>query len=258
MELSMIRGVLLDLSGVIYIGDHLIAGATEAVRRLQEAGMPVRFITNTTRSTRATILGNLFRMGLDLAPEALFTAPLAARAYVQRHGLNPLCVVHPGLAEDLPEATAEPHDAVLIGDAGDEFTYENMNRAFRLLLEGAPLLAMGNNRYFKETDGYSLDVGPFVAALEYAANTTATVLGKPAPQFFHEAVGELGCAPGEVVMVGDDVVSDVKGAIDAGLQAVLVRTGKYRPEDENQLDVTEARVVDDIAAAVRWILKDRD
>lgn len=254
----MIRGVLLDLSGVIYIGNELVDGAAEAVRRLHQADLPVRFITNTTRSTRAVILRKLARMGLDLDPEALFTAPLAARAYVQRHGLHPLCVVHPALAEDLPDTAGEAYDAVLVGDAGHEFTYENMNRAFRLLLEGAPLLAMGNNRYFKEADGYSLDVGPFVAALEYAADTKAVVLGKPAAAFFQAAVGELGCAPGEAVMVGDDVASDVKGAIDAGLKALLVRTGKYRPDDEQQLRGTGADVVDDLVAAVDWVVRARD
>lgn len=250
----MIRGVLLDLSGVIYVGDHLIEGAAAAVRQLEQAGLPVRFITNTTRSTRAAILRNLSRMGLELAPEEIFTAPLAARAYVERRGLHPLCVVHPNLTEDLPPNAGGTHNAVLIGDAGHEFTYENMNRAFRLLLEGAPLLAMGNNRYFKEADGYSLDVGPFVAALEYAAGIEATVLGKPAAEFFQEAVSTLGCAPAEAIMVGDDVVSDVKGALDAGLQAMLVRTGKYRPGDEAQLRGTAAGVVDDITVAVEEII----
>ncbi len=146
---------------------------------------------------------------------------------------------------------------MLVGDAGEGFTYENLNQAFRLLLSGAPLLAMGNNRYFKEDEGFSLDVGPFVTALEYAAGTQAKVLGKPAPEFFHAAAADLGCEVGDVVMVGDDVAADVVGGLAAGLQGVLVQTGKYRPGDEDQLESTNARVVPDIAAAIDWIIAQR-
>jgi ribonucleotide monophosphatase NagD (HAD superfamily) len=80
--------------------------------------------------------------------------------------------------------------------------------------------------------GLDLDVGPFTAALEFASGRPALVLGKPAAQVFTMAAARLGLAPGEVLMVGDDVVGDVQGALAAGLAGVLVRTGKYRAGDE--------------------------
>jgi HAD superfamily hydrolase (TIGR01458 family) len=133
-----------------------------------------------------------------------------------------------------------------------------MNRAFRSLLDGGPLLAMGDNRYFKEADGLSLDIGPFVAALEYATGNQAIILGKPAPAFFEGALLSLGCAADEVVMIGDDVLTDVEGALAAGLKGILVRTGKYRPGDEDQITHPGAMVVEDIQAAVDWILTQTD
>ena len=144
---------------------------------------------------------------------------------------------------------------MLLGDAGEDFSYANLNRAFRLLMDGAPLLAMGNNRYFRDEDGLSLDIGPFVAALEYACDRPATVLGKPSAAFFRAAVETLGIEPAAAVMVGDDVLADVEGAFAAGLRGLLVRTGKYRPGDEDRITRRGALVADDIASAAEWIVR---
>jgi len=251
----MIRGVLLDLSGVLYVGQERLPGALESVAELTAAGIPLRYITNTTRSPRAAILAKLTRMGFCIDPEELYTAPQAAFAHVGARGLRPLLILHPDLESDVGLSGSGPYDAVLVGDAGEAFTYGRLNAAFRLLMAGAPLYAMGDNRYFKEADGLSLDVGPFVAALEYASGAKATVLGKPAASFFHAAALSMGVAPEDVVMVGDDVLSDVQGALAAGMKGILVRTGKYQPGDEQRIELPGAVVVDDIGAAVRWLLE---
>lgn len=252
----MIRALLLDLSGVLYVGRQALPGARDAVTRLEAAGMPVRYVTNTTRTPRNTILQQLSDLGFAIRPEELLTAPDAARRYLTDHGLSAFALIHPALRPefaDLIHADADA-DAVLIGDAGHEFTYQNLNRAFRLLADGAPLIAMGRNRYFQEADGLSLDAGPFITALEYAADTEAVVTGKPAAAFFGAAAADLGCQADEILMVGDDVEADVLGALDAGLQAALVRTGKFRPGDDQRLRGTTAHTFDDLAAVVEWVL----
>ena len=245
-----IRGVLLDLSGVLSVGDRALPGAPDAVARLQSSGMPVRYITNTTRSPRAAIHRMLTRMSFTIPQAEIFTVPGAVRAVLQRDGLMPLLIIHPDLEPEFADLPGDEPDAVVLGDAGDSFTYERLNRAFRLLMDGAPLLAMGNNRYFREADGLSLDIGPFLKALEYAAGVQGTVLGKPSADFFRAAVADMGLEPGEVLMVGDDVEADVQGALDAGLQACLVTTGKYRPGDEGRIDTGRARVKADLAAVI--------
>jgi HAD superfamily hydrolase (TIGR01458 family) len=249
----MIRGVLLDLSGVLYLGDEVLPGALAGVGRLAGAGLAVRYVTNTTRSPRSTIMAKLSRLGFSIREDEVYTAPLAARDYCEAHGLTAFLVVHPNLEGELADISRGVANAVLLGDAGPGFSYGRLNAAFRLVLEGAPLLAMGDNRYFKEPDGFSLDVGPFVAALEYAADTRARVLGKPSADFFHAAVASLGCSAEEAVMVGDDVHADVLGAVRTGLQGLLVKTGKYRPGDEDLLE-GPAAVLEDVAAAVDWTI----
>ncbi|HKJ87643.1 MAG TPA: TIGR01458 family HAD-type hydrolase, partial [Gammaproteobacteria bacterium] len=169
----MIRGVLLDLSGVLYQGDRALSGAPEAVAELQEAGIPLRFITNTTRTPGRILLRRLADLGFPIPTEQLYAAPAVARDYLKRHGRTPFPVIHPDLREEFADFPEAGPDAVLVGDAGPAFTYERLNAAFRLLMDGAPLLAMGRNRYFREEEGFSLDQGPFVAALEYAARTEA-------------------------------------------------------------------------------------
>ncbi len=250
-------GVLLDLGGVLYLGEEALPGAREALERLRAAGLPVRFLTNTSRSTRAQVAAKLARLGFAVAEEEIFTAPRAALAELRRRGLRPYLVVHPRLEEELAglggERPGARPDAVFLADAGEAFTYQRLDRAFQLLMEGAAFLAVGRNRYFRDADGLHLDAGPFVAALEYASGRRAEVVGKPSPAFFRAACAELGCPPGRVVMVGDDVEADVLGALEAGLGALLVRTGKCRPGDEARLPDPSLAVAD-LAAAVARIL----
>jgi HAD superfamily hydrolase (TIGR01458 family) len=251
-----IQGALLDLSGVLYIGNQALPGAVAALARLRRSGLPMRFITNTTRTPQSQILMQLSQMGLAVEPEELFTAPTAVMELLRAGGLRPWLLVHPDLEVEFQELDQSDPNAVVIGDAGEGFDYGHMNRAFRLLMEGAEFIAMGNNRYFQEPDGLSLDVGPFVTALEYASGRQAQVLGKPAPGFFHQAVASMGLEPEQVMMVGDDVQADVVGAMDAGLRATLVKTGKYRPGDELVLKHTPAGLEDDFVSLVDHLLKE--
>jgi HAD superfamily hydrolase (TIGR01458 family) len=162
--------------------------------------------------------------------------------------------VHPNLLPEFDQFSKDRPNAVVLGDAGSAITYEGLNQAFRLLMDGKPLISMGRNRYFREDSGLSLDAGPFAAALEYAAGIKAEIVGKPDPEFFHLALADMDCPPGEAVMIGDDVHDDVCGAVAAGLQGILVRTGKYRRGDEQQLSQPNATVADNIAAAVDLIV----
>ena len=123
---------------------------------------------------------------------------------------------------------------------------------------GAALLALAMNRNFKDRDGeLSLDAGPFVVALEFAAKRKAVLLGKPSPEFFSLAIDSLGYDRSNVVMIGDDVEADVGGAMAAGIKGILVRTGKYRPGDETELALAPNCVADNISEAAEWILSQR-
>lgn len=250
----MIHGALFDLEGVLYIGKYPLPGSREALLSLQAAGIPMRFITNSSRLTRSSIVARLARMGLEVQIPHLFTPVVAARDYLITRDLTPHLLVHPGIRSEFADLLGPAPGAVLLGDAGPGFSYETLNQCFRLLLDGLPLLAMGSNRYFREGQDLSLDVGPFMAALEYAAEMEAVVLGKPSTEFFLAAVNSLELPPQDVLMVGDDAEMDVQGALSAGLCGALVRTGKYRPGDEAKVEPLGGRVFDDLDAVVDYIL----
>lgn len=257
--MALYKAALLDLGGVVYIADRPLPGAIEAINRLRGAGIAVRFLTNTTRSSHRQVLGKLRLMGLTVQEEELFTPALAARRLIEQGVLIPHLLIHPDLAEDFdglkPSERPAGREAVVIGDAGESFTYAALNDAFRALERKAEFLALANNRSFRDADGgLSLDAGPFVAALAFASRREPLVLGKPAPAFFLSALASLGCAPGEAAMIGDDVESDVGGAMTAGLAGILVRTGKYAPGAERQIDPPPSAVADDLADAVDWLL----
>ncbi len=250
----MIHGVLLDLEGVLYLGNYPLPGSREAILSLRAAGIPMRFVTNSTRSTRSAIVNRLAGMGLDVPARYLFTPVVAARNYLIERKLNPYLLVHPDIYSEFADLPREPPSAILLGDAGGHFSYEALNTCFRLLLEGLPLLAMGANRHFREGDPLNLEMSALVAALEYAARMEAVVLGKPSADFFQAAVNSLGLQPQDVIMIGDDPEIDVCGALASGLRGALVRTGKYRRGDESKVEPLGGRVFDDLDAVVDYIL----
>ena len=227
------RAVLLDLDGVLYVEDEPVPGAAEAVERMRAAGLTLRFVTNTTSQSRAATLQKLGELGFDVGDEELITPALLAVQHCRERGHRRVALlmtdeVKSDFAE-LEEA-GDGADAVIVGDLGERFGYDVLNRAFRELLAGAELVALQKNRYWLREDGLCLDVGPFVAALECAAACEAHVVGKPAAAFFGHVLEGADATPDQAVMVGDDIESDIGGALSAGLAAILVRTGKYRSD----------------------------
>jgi HAD superfamily hydrolase (TIGR01458 family) len=252
---EMIKGVLLDIAGVVREAGAAIPGAVEAISGLRSAGLPVRFLTNTTRRPRRVILENLREMGVEVSQEELFTPVAAVRKWLEDNGHSPHLLVHPDLEEDFEGCDPNGPIALVLGDAAERFSYRNINAAFRLLHDGAPFLALAANRTFRDEDGeLSIDAGAFVHALEFASGVSPILFGKPAPDFFAACIENIGCARDEAVMVGDDAESDVAGALSAGVgTAILVKTGKYRSGDEDKVEPRPSAVVPGLRAAVDFI-----
>lgn len=254
------RGVLLDLDGVVYVGNEPVAGAAVAVDWLEREGIPYLYLTNTTSRPRASIADKLRSIGITAAANQILTPAVAAAAWLRLHHVeHPALFVPDATAAEfaqldpLPAGVEEGAGAVVVGDLGGQWDFSRLNRAFRLLMgePRPPLVALGLTRYWRAEDGLRLDAGAFVRALEYASGSTAVVLGKPDPAFYATAVDDLGLNANEVVMVGDDILADVDGAQRAGLAGVLVRTGKFSPSDLSG-DVLPGAVIDSIADLPQW------
>ena len=250
MPLSSVRVVLIDLDGVLYVEDEPVPGAHEAVERLRDGERVLRFVTNTTSRSRPATLEKLRGLGFSLDEEELVTpAALAVRHCLDAGRRRVSLLMNDEVKGDfsaLQEDDDEP-EAVIVGDLGEEFAYPVLNRAFRHVMAGAELIALQRNRFWQREDGLSLDVGPFVAALEYATGREAYVVGKPARGFFDEVLRDAGADADAAAMVGDDIETDVGGALGAGLAGVLVRTGKYRADAVASSGIEPTATVDSIA-----------
>ena len=244
------KAVFFDISGVLYQGEDLIDGAPQAVSAAREAGLAVRFLTNTSRKTRARIAEDLAAFGIETGDGEIITAPSAARDYLAAHDLRPWLLVHPDIRSEFDGLEQDYPDAVVIGDAADDLNYENLNQAFRLCHGGAVLVGIGANRFFRDGSSLLLDAGPFIKAIEYAASVEAVIMGKPSRDFFRQAVEGVGCSPDQVLLVGDDVFGDVEGALRSGMAGCLVRSGKYQSGDEDRV-AGEFACIESVAD-LRW------
>jgi HAD superfamily hydrolase (TIGR01458 family) len=230
-------GLLLDIDGVLAVSWEALPGAVDALARLRDEAVPFRLITNTTTKSRADLAGTLRGAGFDVADEEIVTAVVATAEHLRAaHPGAPVFVLSDGDATadlvgiDLVEV--DDADVIVIGGACDEFTYDTMNRIFRRLMDGAALVGMHRNLFWKTAEGWELDGGAYIAGLEEAADIRAAICGKPEKTYFDAGLAMLHVKADRAAMVGDDIVNDVLGAQAAGLTGVLVRTGKYRAGDE--------------------------
>lgn len=243
--------VLLDIDGVLTVSWRPLPGAVAAVTALRNAGLKVALLTNTTSRTRAQIAATLAAAGFPVGADDVLTAPALAAGYLADRypGARCLLLNSGDISADLAGVSlVDDHpDIVLIGGAGPEFGYQALNEAFGYLQQGARLLALHRNLYWRTDAGLQLDTGAFLAGLERAAGMTAEVIGKPAAAFFEAALASLGADSSAASMIGDDIEADVLAAQRVGITGVLVRTGKYLPRTLDSASGTPDHVIDSIA-----------
>ncbi len=260
-----VRAALLDMDGVVVLKGRPIEGAGQAIASLRARGIPFRFLTNSSLWNRDSLAARLSGAGIGVRADEIVTALSASAALAARRWRDrPIYVLAApdGLREfdgqwlvgddeaaqlgrDAPARVA----AVVVGDAGPGFTYERLNAAFRLVRGGARLVAVHRNRWWLTPEGETIDSGAFVRALEYACGRRSLLVGKPSPAFFSEALASLWRAGGtvagdpaldrrDILMVGDDLQSDIAAARRVGLRAAFVLSGKHGPRD---LDLARRR-----------------
>ena len=190
-------------------------------------------------------------MGFAIREGEILTPAVAAAAMLRSEEKPAFLVTTDDVRRDFINAgialSDERPDTVVIGDAGDRFTYGLLNRAMRMVLDGADLIALEKDRTWMGADGVMLSAGPFVAALEYATGKEAVCVGKPSPGFFAAALDGLGVPARDAAMVGDDVETDIRGAQRCGMQGILVRTGKFREETLAASGIHPDLVIDSVA-----------
>jgi len=242
------KAVLFDLDGVLYIGDRMIPGAAQSVQRILDLNLPVAGLTNTTTQPKSAIAEKLAGFGIPIhAPDIYTPAALAVQAIGT---CSAKLYMREALLEDFQSIRMDNDnpDFIVMGDLGGAgYTPDLLHDIFNAVMGGTTLLALHKNRFWQKPDGLHLDIGPFVAAIEYATGKDAIVLGKPSRDFFHGVCNAINTKPQQALMIGDDIESDIGGAHDAGLKTALVQTGKYRADFVNATGIKADLVLPSIA-----------
>ena len=227
------KAFLIDLDGTLYFKGEPCPGAIETVNYLRQEKYQLRFLTNTTAKTPKMLHAQMQALGFDIYEDEIFNATYACLQYLRSQPKNRCHFMVDDAVKaffkEIPVDNEAP-DFVVVGDYGEGFDFHALNHAFRLLMNGAELIALQKNLYWFSAEGMFLDCGAFVTLLEAAAGTTAKIMGKPSETFFKIALESLQCSPNEAIVVGDDITSDIRGAENTKMRSVLVKTGKFKPD----------------------------
>jgi HAD superfamily hydrolase (TIGR01458 family) len=252
----MVALVCLDIDGTLTDGvlGEPLDGAITAVETLR-AHLPVRLVTNATSVTHRMLADRLLAQGLLDAPENLLT-PLATahRVLAERGHTRGLLLASDSVREELAWFTEDPSgDTVLLATEGHDLRIEDLQPAFRRLLDGAHLYAMQRNRYYRRGDALATDLGPVAAFLQCASRAEPQTLGKPSPLLFDAIAEQADCERSQLVMAGDDAEFDASESVKLGMAGVLVRTGKYREGDEARVDPAPTATLASVVDVPGWI-----
>ena len=251
-----IKGILCDLDGVLYVDNELLPKADEAVRYLLSSEKKVIFCTNTTKNSIKGLENKLLKFGLNIPENLILSPPKIAIEWLKNNN-NPSIypLINQELIEDFSEFSfnySNP-DYILIGDIGKIWTYDLMNDLFNKLINGAEILALHKGKFWQAQEGLRIDIGAFINALEFATNKKAHIFGKPNKEYFFSACKKMELDPKNVLMLGDDIISDIDGAMKCGLKGGIVKTGKYREDFANKMGVIPNYELDSIYDIINLI-----
>ena len=225
---------MFDIDGVLEFQGKAYPGAVELLDFLRKKGVKIRILSNSTLKSRKVCTVRLNRHGFRVSEEEVITASWATARYLRT--LNPkscwVMLKGKGL-DEFKEFNMDDKapQYIVVGDYREEFKFENMNKALKLLLQGVNLIVMIPEKVDHSLGGVELTVGAYGKMLEDAAGIKATYIGKPSIYMFDIALDSMGIDRAKTLMVGDRVSTDIIGAKQAGIPSVLVKTGEFKASD---------------------------
>lgn len=250
-----IKAIFFDLDGTLYFNGQAIEGAIETVNNLRNKGYICRFLTNTDSKPPIEILEKLMVMGFNISIDEIYTPVTASVKFLEdREDIKIYPLVSDKIIDNYNKFKIDESsvDYVIIGDCREKVSYEELNKVFKLIDDNTQILALQKGKFFYDERGKNIDTGAFVAMMEYSTGKTARVLGKPSESFFKILLDDLELNPEQVLIVGDDITTDIVGANSIRAKSELVRTGKFK--DQKDIKVASPDVIIDSVSNLEPIL----
>lgn len=231
-----VRAIALDLDGVVYVGHTPLPGAVETIRAIRQLGYGLYFVTNNSGQTRTEIAQKLCGMGIPATERQILNSAYAAAVLLTRLNRNASkrvwVVGSDGLKSEIASqgiqiarTATEPCGFLLVGFDRD-FSYDKICASLDVLSNGACFIACNHDARFPVPNGgYQPGCGSMVAAIEAAWGKKSDYeAGKPNPILLELVAAEAGLQPGEILVVGDSLESDIAMANQAGAPSVWITT----------------------------------
>lgn len=263
MDARLLRALCLDMDGVLYRG-HALPGAAEVTAVCEELDLDYLCLTNNSSQLPERFEERLAALGITMPAAHIITSSTAAATVLRDRfpaGTTVCAIGMEGLraalfADGYFVPAAAEAQVVVVG-VDFEVTYEKLKVATLALRRGAVFIATNADRTFPSAEGLIPGAGTLVAALQAASDRVPTVIGKPQPAMFEAALLRLGCAPHEVLMVGDRLDTDIAGAQALGINTAYVATGVSSWEEVAAWAPPPTLALPDLAAVLEWLRKER-
>ena len=253
--METIKGLLLDIDGTLYFKGTPIPGAIETISKLREKGIKLLFFTNTDSKTPENIYKLLKNYGFKLNEGEIFTPIIALKEFLSDKLDKKIYLVS---TEEVKAEFQDFHqikdsevpDFVIISDFHDNWDVNRLNSAFKYVIKfNAKLLGTQGNKYYLDSNGEPvIDTGSFVQMIALAANVDPIIFGKPSKEYFMQALNRIDLLASNVVVIGDDIESDIQGAHNANIRGILVKTGKGQFYKSSEKGVKPYRIIDSISS----------
>lgn len=256
----MKQGLLIDMDGVIYSGEHLIPGADVFINNLVKKDIPFTFMTNNSQRTRLEVVRKLKKLGITVSTEHVYTSAMATGKFLasQIPGGTAFVLGEGGLLTSLHEndltlVDTDP-DFVVLGE-GRNFTLEMVQRAVDMILAGAKFITTNRDPSPKKKGWNNLGIAATTAMIEEATGIKAFVVGKPGPVMMRSARKYIGLETAGTTIIGDTMDTDIQGGVQVGYKTILVLSGISKKEDLGKYAFKADLVVDsikDIELPLKW------
>lgn len=242
---------VLDMDGTFYLGNKLIDGSLDFIRKVEATGKQYLFFTNNSSKTSEFYIKKLAGMGLDIRKDQIITSGDVTINYLKKYYngkkiyLMATDIVEKHFYDSGINLCKENADAVVIA-FDTSLTYEKLTLACTLIRNGSDFIATHPDFNCPTEDGFIPDCGAMCAFITASTGKKPKYLGKPYKETVECILDHTGLTLDDIVFVGDRLYTDIATAYNHGATGLLVLSGETKLKDLENSDVKPDLIFDSL------------